>query len=506
MFDLVQGGHPGLRERRGRGRSDGGPPIVSGRAPPHDLDAEAAVLSAILLSREALDQVLDVLRPEHFYSDANGRIYDTAQTLALAGTPIDIVSVGAYLRDRERLAQVGGPAYLAQLADATPAVAHVAAHALVVYEKWRLRALIATCQRVAAEGYGDVGEVQAFIDDAEQNIYALAHTDRRNGARPLGDALRSAFERLVAAASRGDHLTGIPTGFTRLDRKLSGLHAGDLTVVAARPGMGKSAFVGNIAVNVASARRAAIPDPARPSHLIEVDAPGYGVVLFSLEMPSDQLALRMACSEARLEVGRARAGLLRPDEWSRLTEACRYLTHVPIWIDDTAAIGLLELRAKVRRIQADYNRPATAEQPERKVGLVIVDYLQLMAGNPYAANREQQIAEISRGLKRLAKELDVPVVALSQLNRAVETRTVKDKRPMLSDLRESGAVEQDSDNVLFIYRDDYYHPNSDAKGLAEIIIAKQRNGPTGTVMTRFFAGCTRFENLSEGEDPEGEAA
>ncbi len=1123
------------------------PASIAGRVPPHDLDAEAAVLSAILLNREALDRVLELLKPEHFYSDANGKIFEAAMALAVAGTPIDIVSVASYLRDRESIAQIGGASYLAQLSDATPAVAHVAAHAAVVYEKWRVRQLIATCQRVAAEGYGDVGVVQEFIDSCEQDIYQLARTASSTSVKPLSQVLRAAFQQITAAAARGDRITGISTGYEKLDGKTAGLHAGDLSIVAARPGMGKclsegseilladgtvatiaeihrrrrarlltlgadwklhvaepshfvddgikpvfrvttrlgrrvettlphpfltvhgwrplaeiqvgdhvavprelpvfgdaklracevkllayligdggltssgptftnqnprlleefteavrafgavsvrpsekvpsgrtpslvvrgdaafiaverpqfgvrlraslttrgllgrdlaraldvspslvsqwssgrcvprqplfeklcqaldvapemlapdglsaisrvarnpmvewlsrlelwgkgahgkaipapiftlpreelalflnrlfatdgwasvlesgqaqlgystvserlarqvqhlllrfgviaslrfravkyrdqrrpayqlditeassikrfaseigifgkeeqlwsaveavsgrathanndviptgiwerlaeakgdeswsslarraglpgtsnihvgkrglsrrrlaaiatalgdgdltqmassdvywdevvaieplgerqvydltipdthnfiaddvcvhnTSFVLNLAVNVASPRTVASPGPGEAGHGIEHHEPGFGVAVFSLEMPREQLATRMVCSEGRVDLGRLRQGFLQPDDWRRLTESASYLSSLPIWIDDTPAISLLEVRAKVRRIQAEYNREASGTGGERKMGLVVIDYLQLMKGRDGVNSREQEISEISRGLKQLAKELSVPVIALSQLNRAVETRTTKDKRPQLSDLREcvtgdtlvvladgrrvpvrslvgttpevlamsaagkieaarsdkvwsvgerpifsvklasgrsiratglhrlfgaegwrrveelavgdrlaiarrlpeprvvaqaendlfwdrvvsldpagteevfdltvpgpaswladgivshnSGAIEQDADMIIFIYRDEYYNPETtNAKGIAELIIAKQRNGPTGKVMTRFTASCTRFDNLAAGDYPEME--
>jgi replicative DNA helicase len=484
-------------------RTPAAPPIINGRVPPHDLDAEGAVLSAILLEPVALDRVLEILKPEHFYSDANGRIYDAAQALALASTPIDVVSVASYLRDRERLAQVGGATYLAQLADKTPAVAHVGAHATSVYQKWRLRALISICQRVAAEGYGDVGGVQTFIDGAEQDIYQIARTPQSTTVKPVKHLLASAFRQLAEAAARGDRITGISTGYERLDGKIAGLHDGDLMIIAARPGMGKTSFVLNLGVNVAS--------PRAPAHGGEPAEPGYGVCVFSLEMPGDQLAIRLACAEGRVDVGKVRQGMLQSDDWRRLTEAASYLADLPLWVDDTSALSVLELRAKVRRIQAEYNREAVVAdpargieaQPERRVGLVVVDYLQLMLGREGVDSREQQISEISRGLKHLAKELKVPVIALSQLNREVETRSTKDKRPQLSDLRESGAIEQDADTVIFIYRDEYYNPEtSNAKGIAELLIAKQRNGPTGKVLTRFNASCTRFDNLAFGDYPE----
>ena len=491
------------RERGRGGYQKVEPPIVAGRVPPHDLDAEASVLSAVLLERDALDRVLEILKPEHFYSDANGRIFDAAQQLALTGTPVDITMVAAYLRDRERLAQVGGVAYLIQLADATPSVANVAAHARVVKEKWRVRQLIATCQRVAAEGYGDVGVVQEFIDGAEQSVYEIARTPESTSAQPLAQVLKAAFEQITAAAERGDRITGISTGYEKLDGKTAGLHDGDLTIVAARPGMGKTSFVLNLAVNVASPRTVSSPGPGEEGHGIERQEPGFGCAVFSLEMPREQLATRMVCSEGRVDLGKLRQGFLQPDDWRPLTEAASYLSSLPIWIDDTPALGILELRAKVRRIQAEYNRAATPTSAARRVGLVVVDYLQLMKGRDGVNSREQEISEISRGLKGLAKELRVPVIALSQLNRAVETRNVKDKRPQLADLRESGAIEQDADTIVFIYRDEYYNAETtNAKGIAELIIAKQRNGPTGKVLVRFAASCTRFDNLAPGDYPD----
>ncbi|KYF97212.1 replicative DNA helicase [Sorangium cellulosum] len=492
-----------MMERRGQRPQRIEPPIVAGRVPPHDLDAEAAVLSAILLHRDALDRVLEILKADHFYSEANSRIYEAAQELASGGTPIDIVSVASWLRDRERLAQVGGAAYLAQLADATPAVAHVGAHARVVYEKWRVRQLIATCQRVAAEGYGDVGVVQEFIDGAEQAVYQLARTPQGTSTQPIAQVLKAAFEQITAAAERGDRITGISTGFEKLDAKTAGLHDGDLSIVAARPGMGKTSFVLNLAVNVASPRTVSSPGPDQAGHGIERHEPGFGAAVFSLEMPREQLATRMVCSEGRVDVGKLRQGFLQPDDWRRLTEAASFLSTLPVWIDDTPAISLLELRAKVRRIQAEYDRPPSDGNSGRRVGLVVIDYLQLMKGRDGVSSREQEISEISRGLKQLAKELKVAVIALSQLNRAVETRTTKDKRPQLSDLRESGAIEQDADNIIFIYRDEYYNPETtNSKGIAELIVAKQRNGPTGKVLTRFTSSCTRFDNLAPGDYPD----
>lgn len=324
--------------------------------------------------------------------------------------------------------------------------------------------------------------------------------------KPLAGVLRTGFQQITTAAESGERLTGIPTGYEKLDAKIAGLHAGDLTIVASRPGLGKTSFVLNLAVNVASPRTLRVPPPAgAPGDEVERNVPGFGVAVFSLEMPEVQLAVRMACSEGRVDLGKLRQGYLQPEDWRKLTESASYLSTLPIWIDDTPAIGLLEMRAKVQRVQADYNREATETEPARKVGLVVVDYVQLMKGDETAPNREQQIGEISRGLKHLAKELMVPVIAISQLNRAVETRSTRDKRPQISDLRESGALEDDADTIIFIYRDDYYYPEtSNARGLAELIIAKQRNGPTGRVFTRFTTSCTRFDNIRPNDYPDFE--
>ena len=836
------------RSRRPRHESPAivDPPPVAGRPPPHDLDAEAAVLSACMLSRAALDIVLVLLKPEHFYSEANARIWQAIQQLVHAQAPVDIVSVSSWLRDREWLQKMGGAAYLAQLADATPTVGHVAEHAKTVHTKWRLRQLIATCQRTAAEGYNDVGDADTFIKGAAEAVDDIAQGGEKRGQlESAGVAIREAFNEIKTAAERGATISGTPTGYDQLDAKIAGLHDGDLMIVAARPGMGKAqpldakvltpngwrtmgslrvgdrvigadgkpcavlgvfeqgerdiyrvtmddggateccdehlwhtrtradrrgkmpggvrstaemratllrcasgglnhsvrfvkpaefeslgplplapyllglllgdgsgrsecvrfdnpeadiqarfrellpvgdavtachdglhhrvrraqrsgepsttkaamralgldgllswqkfipevylrasvddrvallrglcdtdghvvdsgtmveysttspqllagllflvgslggvasvrekpahytkpdgsrvetrtayrvwiAFPSGSVLPVSSAKHLARwkPGPRRiaerfvkniekvgrkPCRCIAVDAadhlyvtddfivthntaavmnvavnvasareeqrngqtyvvPGEGVCVFSLEMPRKQLATRMTCSEGRVDLSRVRAGGLLPSDWQRLTEAASYLSTLPIWIDETPAIGLLELRAKVRRQQAAYDVAPSDGKPGRRVGLVIIDYLQLMKGRDDVSSREQEISEISRGLKALAKELRVSVIALSQLNRAVETRSTKDKRPQLSDLRESGAIEQDADTIIFIYRDDYYNPEtSDMRGIAELIIAKQRNGPTGKVKVRFTASCARFDNLEPGE-------
>ncbi|MFO0571538.1 MAG: replicative DNA helicase [Polyangiaceae bacterium] len=471
---------------------------AGGRVPPHDLDAEAAVLSAVLLTAEAFDRVQEVLVPEHFYADAHRRIFEGVLELHAQSKPVDLVTVASWLRDRDRIAQVGGMEYLAQLSDATPAVAHVEAHAKLIREKWRMRQLIATCQRFAAEGYASSDDVQSFIDQAEQAVFDIARIPEGSSIVSVKDAIHGAFQILAEAARRGGGITGTPTGFRQLDRKIAGLHSGDLYIVAGRPGMGKTSLVLNMAVNVATPRKRAVDDTSDPYHEGEIEEPGDGVAFFSLEMPREQLASRLLAVEARVDVSRIRSGEMRREDWNKLTDAAARLGRLPIWLDDTPGLTLLDLRAKIRRLQADLKR-GDAPGGASKLGLVCIDYLQLMQGRRDAQSREQEISELSRGLKQLAKEMGVPVMALSQLNRSVETRTTKDKRPQLSDLRESGAIEQDADTIFFIYRDEYYYKDSPDRGIAEIIVAKQRNGPTGAIKVKFTSEFTRFDDLAPEE-------
>ena len=470
-----------------------------GRVPPNDLDAEAAVLSAVLLEPDAFDRVQETLAPEHFYADANRRIFEAILDLkSMSGQPVDIVSVAAWLRDRNRLQQVGGTPYLAQLADATPAVAHVENHARMIREKWRLRQLISTCQRVTAEGYAGCEDVQSFIDSAEQAVFDIARVPAHSNMVSAKDAIHRAFDILTETARRGGGVTGIETGFRELDRMCSGLHRGDLYIVAGRPGMGKTAFVLNLAVNVASPRGGERSGEGADFEA-PAEQPGHGVLFCSLEMPKEQLAARLLASEARVDMAGIRSGRPQREDWPKLTESAARLSRLPLWIDDTPALTLLDLRAKIRRLQAEIAR-GDSHAHAQSLGLVAVDYLQLMQGRRDAGSREQEISELSRGLKALAKEMGVPVLALSQLNRAVETRTTKDKRPQLSDLRESGAIEQDADAIFFIYRDFYYFKeNAEKRNIAEIIIAKQRNGPTGTFETRYTDSFVRFDNLANEE-------
>ncbi|HET9932887.1 MAG TPA: replicative DNA helicase, partial [Polyangiaceae bacterium] len=366
-----------------------------GRIPPNDLDAEAAVLSAVLLDSSSFDQVQETLSPDHFYADANRRIFEAVVDLQNSGRPVDIVSVAGYLRDRNRLDQIGGTPYLAQLSDATPAVAHVAAHARAVREKWRLRQLIATCQRFAAEGYATPPDVQKFIDAAEQAVFDIARTPEGTTVEPVRDAVVRAFKILEEAERRGGGVTGVPTGFTRFDKQCSGLHAGDLYIVAARPGMGKTSFVLNLALNVAATRAQKSRSNGEEYFEPEVEEAGYGVLFCSLEMPKEQLAARLLASEAQVDMSKIRSGSMTREDWSRLTEAASRLARLPLWLDDTPALTLLDLRAKIRRLQAEVSRGEGAARAQ-KLGLVVIDYLQLMQGRKDAGSREQEISELSR--------------------------------------------------------------------------------------------------------------
>ena len=456
---------------------------MAGRIPPHDLDAEAAVLSAILLERDALDKVLELSQAEHFYSEANRRVYEVAVELSSQGTPIDIVSVaGMAARSRAVGSGRGAARTWPSSSTRSPSVAHVETYARMVREKWRIRQLIATCQRVAAEGYGDVGEVQEFIDGAEQAVYEIARTPEASSVQRIEPIIRSVFEQITELARRGERITGVPTGFERLDAKTAGLHDGELTIVAARPGMGKTSFVLNVAVNVAQPKTVS-GGQGDASSADAREEPGMGVAVFSLEMPREQLAL---------ENGLLRGARRRRQDASGLSPGPRLEQPDPGGVVLVSPPHLDRRHAVARRARASRQGATVASrvQPAHRRGRPRPTHRARHRGLPPAHerkpvrvdSREQEISEISRGLKRLSKELRVPVIALSQLNRAVETRGTKDKRPQLSDLRESGAIEQDADNIIFIYRDDYYEAETEQrKGIAELIVAKQRNGPTGKV-------------------------
>jgi replicative DNA helicase len=436
--------------------------------PPHARDAELAVLGGIMLDPEALERLEGSLLPEHFYIERHRLIFSAMLELVGKGQPVDALTVKDYLEQRGQLETCGGEPYLTELISAIPTASNVGHYAAIVRDRAVLRELLQVCGRVSQRVYEepqlDVGE---HLDRAEMDMLAVA--ENFNRARPsfsrLQGLLEDGYKQLEQRYAEKKAITGVPTGFTDLDEITSGLQRGDLIVIAGRPSMGKTAFAMNLARNAA----------------VEAEEP-KAVAVFSLEMSSQQIAMRMLASEARVDMKLLRTGRFSVEDWRKLASAVGALTEAPIYIDDTPAISVLELRSKCRRLKKEHNG----------LDLVIIDYLQLMSGRADAERREQEISEITRSLKGLAKELDVPVIALSQLNRSLESRG--DKRPMMSDLRESGAIEQDADLIAFIYRDEVYNKKPDNEGLAEVIIAKQRNGPTGTVHLTFLHRYTRFEN------------
>ncbi|MBO6939150.1 MAG: replicative DNA helicase [Deltaproteobacteria bacterium] len=457
-----------------RPRSGGGG-VPGGRVPPNALEAERAVLGGVLLENDAMNVITEILVPEDFYSQANATLYEIMRDLASRSSPIDQVTLRESLVGAQKLQAIGGDDYLFQLTNTIPTVANIEAHARIVKDKAVVRKLITACHEIAATGYGDYGELEQYLDQAEASVFSVAKQRARNPYEHVKDVVMRTFEEIHEAAKRGDAITGLSTGFDRLDKMTAGMHPGDLIIIAGRPGMGKTSFALNVGLQACVASNEA-------------------VAIFSLEMPKEQLVKRMLCSEARVDGTRMRTGQLHRDDWPKLANAAGILSELPIWIDDTPSISMLELRAKARRLQSEHG-----------LGLIVVDYLQLMRSGSKNDSREQEISEISRNLKGLAKELGLPIIALSQLNRGVESRGNKDKRPQLSDLRESGAIEQDADTIWFIYRDEVYNKETEDRGVAEVIIGKQRAGPTGTCRVRFFNEFTRFDNLAE-DDYYGAAA
>lgn len=396
-------------------------------------------------------------------------IFEGIWELFSENQPCDIVTLTEKLRQKNQLERVGGIEYITLLASSVPTAANVEYYARIVEEKSLIRSLIQLCNRVVKESYEGEEDANVLLDRAQQMILQLSQRKIRYDFVPLKEIINQAFDRIEELYRRDEHVIGIPSGFVDLDALTTGFHPSDFIVVAARPGMGKTSFCLNIAQHVGI--HAKIP-----------------VAIFSLEMSRDQIAQRMLCSEARISASRVRRGLITEKDWPELAHAAGRLAEALIFVDDSPNISVMEIRAKARRLKA-----------EKNLGLIIVDYLQLMRGYGRSENRQQEISEISRSLKGLARELNLPVIAVSQLSRAVEQRTPK--RPQLSDLRESGAIEQDADLVIFIYREEYYNRNTPKKGIAEIIIAKQRNGPVGTVELAFLEDCTRFENLSKRAEP-----
>ena len=439
--------------------------LLLDRMPPHDLEAEQSLLGSMLLSADVIPDVAELISTESFYSDTNRHIFEAIVELYSKGEPADPITVSDKLTEAGVLEEVGGKSYIHTLINIVPTAANAKYYAEIVEKNGLLRSLIKVATEIAALGYEPGAEVERVVDRAESLIFGVAQKRISEKFAHVKDLLVESFEQIEHLYEQKGSVTGLATGFTELDEITSGLHDSDLIVVAARPSMGKTSLALSIAQSVALKDK--VP-----------------VALFSLEMSRHQLVQRLMCSEARVDAQSLRTGNLNEDDWPKLSAAVGRLAEAPIFIDDTANITILELRAKARRLMA-----------REKLGLIIVDYLQLMQGHKKVDSRQQEISEISRSLKILGRELNVPVIAVSQLSRAVEQR--QDKRPMLSDLRESGAIEQDADLVIFIYRDDYYNKESDERGVAEIIISKHRNGPTGMVKLVFLEHYTKFSDLAK---------
>jgi len=440
------------------------------RIPPHATDAERAVLGGIMLDPEALERLEGTLLAEHFYAEANARVFNVILELAKRGQPVDALTIKDHLVRREELASCGGEAYLADLVSAVPSSANVKHYADIVRERAVLRQLLSVCGKVSQSVYEDTSrEVNEHLDLAEKDILSVAESFNRS--RPsfskMGDLMLETYKELEKRYAEKKVVTGIPTGFDKLDEMTSGMQRGDLVIIAGRPSMGKTAFSMNLAQNAS----------------LRGEEKGV-VAVFSLEMSCQQIAMRMLATEARVDMQHLRTGRFSAEDWRKLASASGALAESAIFVDDTPAISVLELRSKCRRLKRE----------NKQLDLVIIDYVQLMSGRSDSDNRAQEISEITRSLKGLAKELNVPVIALSQLNRSLEQRA--DKRPVMSDLRESGAIEQDADVIMFIYRDEVYNKKPENEGIAEIIVSKQRNGPIGDVRLTFIHKYTRFENHS----------
>jgi replicative DNA helicase len=463
------------------------------RTPPNELDAEAAVISTMLLSASDIDRVTaHGFLPAHCYADANRFIAEGILELHQSSGAVDVVTLSAWLRARDLLAKCGGNAYLAQLADATPSVANVLDHATLVTEAWRLRQVMDVMQAAITIGYDKVESVQAYLEETEVKIAEIAHAGRRIELEPVGDILGREVTDLAQRRESGQETATIKTGFVELDRMTGGLFRGNLYIVAGRPGMGKSAAALSLLANI-----------SRPTLTVERTwDPGYASLFFSLEMPRKQMSGRLAVHESGISIMDFLSGTIKERDWPKLLDAAETLRPWPLYVDDTPTLGLAELRAVIRLFKRR-TLTGSLDKPSRGLGAVVVDYLQLMTGvRPKGSSREEEIAGLARGLKRIAKEEDIPLIVLSQLNRNVEKNT-KDKRPQLSDLRESGAIEQDADQVIFLYRDRYYDKSSPTKGKAEFIVAKQRNGPTGTVEVFYDEERMRFYN-SQHQDWSGD--
>lgn len=450
---------------------------VFDRVPPQSLEAEMAVLGSVMIDNDCIGKVIEIVDAPYFYRSVHQQIFGAARALYERNEPVDLITLTEELKKRDQLDKIGGAYYLTELAETVPSSANVEYHARIVLERFLMRKLIEESAAIAKECYDGLDDVYEIIDRSEQRIFGLSEKRQRRTFRHISPIMHEAFETIEKFHQREGAVTGVPTGFAMLDELTSGFQQGEFIIVAGRPSMGKTAFSLNIARHAAV--KAKIP-----------------VGFFSLEMSNRQLALRLLCADARVDAHGVRTGKLADKQWQELSLHAGALTEAPLYIDDTPGMGVLELRAKARRLKKEHN-----------IGMVVVDYLQLMEGPRGVESRQQEISVISRSLKALAKELDVPVVALSQLSRAVEVRG-GERRPMLSDLRESGAIEQDADVVLFIYRPEFYGKKVDGQGnplegKAEVIIGKQRNGPVGTVHLHFMKQWARFENPAYEEETVG---
>ncbi|MDR4890475.1 replicative DNA helicase [Fredinandcohnia sp. QZ13] len=446
--------------------------IFADRIPPQNIEAEQAVLGAIFLEPSSLTLASEILIPEDFYRTSHQKIFDAMLNLSDKGEPVDLVTVTSELADVKILDEIGGVSYLSELAGSVPTASNIEYYAKIIEEKSILRRLIRTATTIATDGYSREDEVDSLLSEAEKNIMEVANRKNAGAFQNIKDVLVQTYDNIETLHNRVGDITGIPTGFTELDKMTAGFQRNDLIIVAARPSVGKTAFALNIAQNVAT----------------KTDE---NVAIFSLEMGAEQLVMRMLCAEGNINAQNLRTGSLTPEDWSKLTMAMGSLSNSGIYIDDTPGIRVNEIRSKCRRLKQ-----------ESGLGMILIDYLQLIQGSGRSGeNRQQEVSEISRSLKALARELKVPVIALSQLSRGVEQR--QDKRPMMSDIRESGSIEQDADIVAFLYRDDYYDKESENKNIIEIIIAKQRNGPVGTVSLAFVKEYNKFVNLERRFDDAG---
>ncbi|QKY70811.1 replicative DNA helicase [Lentibacillus sp. CBA3610] len=434
------------------------------RVPPHNIEAEQAVIGAVFLEPEALSSAAERLMPDDFYRASHQRIFDTMLKLIDKGEPIDLVTVTTSLSNEKKLDEAGGVAYLSDLAGSVPTAANIVYYSKIVEEKALLRRLIRTATDIVTSGFASEDDVENVLNEAEKNILEVSSQKNSGNFKAIKDVLIDVYDNIEQLHNHDGDVTGIPTGYRDLDQITSGFQRNDLIIIAARPSVGKTAFALNIAQNVS----------------INTDE---NVAIFSLEMGADQLVSRMLCAEGNIDAQRLRTGKLEPDDWSKLTMAMGSLSNAGIYIDDSPGIRVSEIRSKCRRLKQEHG-----------LGMILIDYLQLIQGSGNSKeNRQQEVSEISRALKALARELNVPLIALSQLSRGVEAR--QDKRPMMSDLRESGSIEQDADIVGFLYRDDYYDQESEKQNIIEIIISKQRNGPVGNVELAFVKEYNKFVDL-----------